>query len=235
MAPRHWASLAVKNVSMSIPDAVAQGSTVTLRCDYDLEGQPLYSIKWFRGESEFYQYVPKEIPASKVFDVDGVKIKVDVTADALWSPGPAGPGTGPGRTEPLGGGEARLEQERSLPAEWRTPRDGELSKGVDGASVPGHNSLREMTPNLKGLVMKSVILAHLLLSTYDGMSQQLQHIIHFVSCGSESRNMLVQSTQKFKLDAIVSFKMKLSCAFFNFKEYRHLLQCGQVEKFIAQL
>lgn len=73
------ASLAVKNVSMSIPDAVAQGSTVTLRCDYDLEGQPLYSIKWFRGESEFYQYVPKEIPASKVFDVDGVKIKVDVS------------------------------------------------------------------------------------------------------------------------------------------------------------
>ncbi|KAK3928995.1 Chitin biosynthesis protein CHS5 [Frankliniella fusca] len=73
------ASLAVKNISMSLPDAVAQGSTVTLRCDYDLEGQQLYSIKWFRGESEFYQYVPKEIPASKVFDVDGVKIKVDVS------------------------------------------------------------------------------------------------------------------------------------------------------------
>lgn len=64
---------------MTLPEAVAQGDTVTLRCDYDLEQQNLYSIKWFRDESEFYQFVPKEIPASKVFDVDGVKIKVDVS------------------------------------------------------------------------------------------------------------------------------------------------------------
>ena len=73
------ASLAVKNITMTLPEAVAQGDTVTLRCDYDLEQQNLYSIKWFRDESEFYQFVPKEIPASKVFDVDGVKIKVDVS------------------------------------------------------------------------------------------------------------------------------------------------------------
>lgn len=73
------ASLAVKNISMTLPEAVREGDSVTLRCDYDLERQALYSIKWFRGESEFYQYVPKEIPATKVFDVDGVKIKVDVS------------------------------------------------------------------------------------------------------------------------------------------------------------
>lgn len=73
-------SVAVKNITITLPEAVVQGDSVTLRCDYDLEDQNLYSIKWFRDESEFYQFVPKEIPATKVFDVDGVKIKVDVSA-----------------------------------------------------------------------------------------------------------------------------------------------------------
>ncbi|XP_034246856.1 uncharacterized protein LOC117648460 [Thrips palmi] len=73
------ASMAVKNITITLPEAVVQGDSVTLRCDYDLEDQNLYSIKWFRDESEFYQFVPKEIPATKVFDVDGVKIKVDVS------------------------------------------------------------------------------------------------------------------------------------------------------------
>ncbi|XP_026316210.1 uncharacterized protein LOC113227486 [Hyposmocoma kahamanoa] len=47
-------------------------------CSYELEGAQLYSIRWYRNMIEFYRYVPKESPATKVFPV--AEIKVDVAS-----------------------------------------------------------------------------------------------------------------------------------------------------------
>lgn len=61
---------------LKIPEAVKVGSSVTLLCDYDLEGVALYSIKWYRNEEEFYRFTPKESPPSQVFKLPYVNVDV---------------------------------------------------------------------------------------------------------------------------------------------------------------
>lgn len=70
-------------MQMKVPDAVRLGDTATLTCDYDLEGAQLYTIKWYHYDEEFYRYVPKEIPPSRVFLMD--HLNVDVSITLLWS------------------------------------------------------------------------------------------------------------------------------------------------------
>nr|CAI5828558.1 unnamed protein product [Callosobruchus analis] len=48
--------------------------SVTLYCEYDLEGAPLYSVKWYRDGDEFYRYVPKEEPPTRVFPLPGLRV-----------------------------------------------------------------------------------------------------------------------------------------------------------------
>lgn len=60
------------------PEAVRVGDDVTLACDYDLEGVALYSIRWYRYEEEFYRYLPKESPPTKVFPVKHVQVDVSI-------------------------------------------------------------------------------------------------------------------------------------------------------------
>lgn len=61
---------------MKAPEAVQVGDDVTLGCDYDLEGVALYSIRWYRYEIEFYRYLPKESPPTKVFPVKHIQVDV---------------------------------------------------------------------------------------------------------------------------------------------------------------
>ncbi|XP_034115093.1 uncharacterized protein LOC117575101 [Drosophila albomicans] len=69
----------LRNVNLIIePPAVRRGQHVILRCMYDLEGAPLYSAKFYRGQLEFYRYTPGEFPNTKVFPFPG--IHVDVTS-----------------------------------------------------------------------------------------------------------------------------------------------------------
>ncbi|KZC09452.1 hypothetical protein WN55_11195 [Dufourea novaeangliae] len=47
-----------------------------LRCHYDLEEAPLYSLKWYRGRHEFYRFTPSEDPATKIFNITGIHVDV---------------------------------------------------------------------------------------------------------------------------------------------------------------
>ena len=38
---------------------VEGGHTLNLECDYKLEGDTLYSLKWYRDDKEFYRYIPR--------------------------------------------------------------------------------------------------------------------------------------------------------------------------------
>ncbi|XP_032582957.1 uncharacterized protein LOC6613662 [Drosophila sechellia] len=58
---------ALKDVSVMIPQAVKRGSNALFTCNYDMENDTLYSVKWYKGKREFYRYTPKENPAMKVF------------------------------------------------------------------------------------------------------------------------------------------------------------------------
>ncbi|XP_037943394.1 uncharacterized protein LOC119676231 [Teleopsis dalmanni] len=70
---------ALRNVNLIIePPAVRRGQHAILRCLYNLEGAPLYSAKFYRGQLEFYRYTPGEFPNTKVFPFPG--IHVDVTS-----------------------------------------------------------------------------------------------------------------------------------------------------------
>lgn len=68
---------AIRNVSLLVdPPAVRRGQHATLRCLYNLEGAPLYSVKFYRGLREFYRYSPSEVPSSKTFPFPGIYVDV---------------------------------------------------------------------------------------------------------------------------------------------------------------
>jgi hypothetical protein len=57
----------LKGVRIWNPEAIRVGESLRLSCDYDLDGVALYSIKWYFGDQEFYRFVPKESPPTRVF------------------------------------------------------------------------------------------------------------------------------------------------------------------------
>ncbi|CAH1118816.1 unnamed protein product [Phaedon cochleariae] len=65
---------ASRGVSVTIPAAVKIMDTVTLHCKYDLEGEPLYTVKWYKGSKEFYRYIPKELPNTQMFPLPGIMV-----------------------------------------------------------------------------------------------------------------------------------------------------------------
>ncbi|XP_022920293.1 uncharacterized protein [Onthophagus taurus] len=65
---------ALRNMHIRVPEVVRMGDTVTLSCYYDLEDVALYSIKWYKYDIEFYRYVPKESPPSKVFPIPYITV-----------------------------------------------------------------------------------------------------------------------------------------------------------------
>lgn len=72
----------LRDVAVKVPVAVSPGDTVTLQCSYDLEGDPLYTVKWYKGRQEFFRYVPKELPHTRVFPLPGVNVDVSMNT---WS------------------------------------------------------------------------------------------------------------------------------------------------------
>ena len=66
----------LKNVRLKAVSAIKSGESLRLECDYDLENAQLYSIKWYLGDSEFYRYVPKESPPTRVFPTPGISVDV---------------------------------------------------------------------------------------------------------------------------------------------------------------
>ncbi|XP_044762178.1 uncharacterized protein LOC123319331 [Coccinella septempunctata] len=56
------------------PKTVERFQTATLRCAYDIDESTLYAVKWYRGLYEFYRFVPKESPKTKVFPYTGIVV-----------------------------------------------------------------------------------------------------------------------------------------------------------------
>lgn len=70
-------SATIRNVSLIVdPPSVRRGQHATFICSYDLDGSPLYSVKFYRGIHEFYRYSPSELPTSKVFQYLGFNVDV---------------------------------------------------------------------------------------------------------------------------------------------------------------
>ena len=52
-----------------------------LRCDYDLAGEPLYSLKWYKDNIEFYRWMPREVPPTRTFPVPGTEVSLTGSDD----------------------------------------------------------------------------------------------------------------------------------------------------------
>lgn len=52
--------------------------TAVLHCEYDLGGDALYAVKWYKEHEEFYRYVPRANPSATSYDVDGIYVDVSL-------------------------------------------------------------------------------------------------------------------------------------------------------------
>ncbi len=41
---------------LDVPEVVIAGTDVVLNCNYDLQRQRLYQVKWYKGTHEFYRW-----------------------------------------------------------------------------------------------------------------------------------------------------------------------------------
>lgn len=67
-------ALSLRDVKLILPSAVEKGQRAVLRCLYNMEGDALYTVKWYKGEREFFRYVPKDIPPTKQFPINGLLV-----------------------------------------------------------------------------------------------------------------------------------------------------------------
>lgn len=59
-----------------IPNHTVRHNAARLECYYDLDGEALYSVKWYKDGNEFYRYVPRDMPPAQVFQLPGVSVDV---------------------------------------------------------------------------------------------------------------------------------------------------------------
>lgn len=62
-----------------VPSEVVVGQSATLQCRYDLEGEMLYSVKWYKNGREFFRIVPNDTPPSQIFPVEGIRVNLTVS------------------------------------------------------------------------------------------------------------------------------------------------------------
>jgi len=64
----------IKLLDVNIPPHAIQGQDTKLVCNYDLEGDNLYSVKWYRNGHEFYRYIPTDEPSTTIFRQPGIDV-----------------------------------------------------------------------------------------------------------------------------------------------------------------
>jgi len=60
---------------LAVPTHKMVGEDVKLVCRFDMDGEKLYSVKWYRNEQEFYRYVPNDRPKLQIFPQSGITVE----------------------------------------------------------------------------------------------------------------------------------------------------------------
>lgn len=74
----------LRDVVLRVPNAVLAGSDASMLCLYDLEGDQLYTVSWYKGRQEFFRYVLKELPHTRVFALPGINVDVSVNCSTYF-------------------------------------------------------------------------------------------------------------------------------------------------------
>lgn len=65
-------------IEVRIPSHTVRDQNARLECHFDLDGETLYSVKWYKDGNEFYRYVPRDMPPAQVFPLPGVTVDVSI-------------------------------------------------------------------------------------------------------------------------------------------------------------
>lgn len=66
--------VALRMTSLQIPEHVVLNETVRMQCNFNLDKEQLYSVKWYKDGHEFYRYTPRDKPRVLTFPVPGVNV-----------------------------------------------------------------------------------------------------------------------------------------------------------------
>ncbi|XP_013785025.2 uncharacterized protein LOC106469117 [Limulus polyphemus] len=64
----------MKMIMLDVPSPTRVGQAVELVCNYDLEGETLYSVKWYKNGIEFYRFVPNDWPPGQFLTLPGIHV-----------------------------------------------------------------------------------------------------------------------------------------------------------------
>ncbi|XP_024084415.1 uncharacterized protein LOC106664799 isoform X2 [Cimex lectularius] len=71
---QYWGVDCLKLIRLTVPKYKMRGELALLECLYELEGDTLYAVKWYKENEEFYKYVPKLNPPKTSYKVEGIKV-----------------------------------------------------------------------------------------------------------------------------------------------------------------
>ncbi|XP_071448003.1 uncharacterized protein [Hetaerina americana] len=75
LATTTWGvALGLRLTKVSIPTYRIRGEMALLECGHELEGDGLYSVKWYKDNEEFYRYVPRALPRQHSYKLEGVRV-----------------------------------------------------------------------------------------------------------------------------------------------------------------
>ncbi|KAL6431293.1 hypothetical protein ACFW04_007159 [Cataglyphis niger] len=66
--------VALRMTSLQIPEHVVLNETVRMQCNFNLDKEQLYSVKWYKDGHEFYRFTPRDRPEVLMFPVRGVNV-----------------------------------------------------------------------------------------------------------------------------------------------------------------
>ncbi|XP_039751318.1 uncharacterized protein LOC120627390 [Pararge aegeria] len=81
-----WKHVLVESIrikELQVPGVAAEGGQALLGCQFDLEGDELYSVKWYKDGREFYRYVPSNDEAISYFSMPGVFVDVSHSSSTM--------------------------------------------------------------------------------------------------------------------------------------------------------
>ncbi|XP_063235945.1 uncharacterized protein LOC134538500 [Bacillus rossius redtenbacheri] len=69
-------------MEVRIPMHAVRDQDARLECHFNLEGEALYSVKWYKDGNEFYRFVPQDMPPAQLFPLPGVTVDIHNSSDS---------------------------------------------------------------------------------------------------------------------------------------------------------
>ncbi|OXA56723.1 Cell adhesion molecule 2 [Folsomia candida] len=67
-------TVGIRLENVTVPSVAIIGQSVGLECQYRLEDDKLYSLKWYKNDQEFFRYSPNSRPNIVTFQTHGVQV-----------------------------------------------------------------------------------------------------------------------------------------------------------------